>query len=92
MSVPNRQLWWILFTNDDDINNEEFLGACIVRASGHKDAIYTAYTLGLYPGGAANVFGPLQPPPEMVGLIESHMNKLMDEETCRKLNQYCKPN
>lgn len=43
--------WWLSFADGGKPRGQEFLGACVVRASGFVTAIIAAKKFGCYPGG-----------------------------------------
>ena len=76
MGVAGPSWWCLSFCDTDKPTNEQFLGACIVRAISLESAIVKAYMLSCYPGGEIQnvALDTFEPPPEFV-------NKLLNRET-----------
>jgi hypothetical protein len=51
--------WWLSFTDPDQPEEQQFLGACLVKATGMFGAVRVSYELGINPGGQVEMIGPL---------------------------------
>lgn len=76
--------WWLSFCDGDRPAGSQFLGACLVKASGFFGATMVARSLGCNPGGECQGLGPI---PLSVGVKGGWAERLLTRAECEEFDR-----
>ena len=81
-------VWWLSFADPDLEDDQQFLGACLVKAKGPAGAVRVSHELGINPGGQVEAVGGIV----IAAAIEAEWtNRLLTKPQCEELNRLLKP-